>query len=274
MKRKTILAFLLVLLSFSGILAQFSLSTELSYIQDVNSQQRKDLIKDNIANAEKCSNRIIEFEDGNPLASLFLMELAYSYKQIDEEELALFNILKQRVLAPNDSLSLQTEVFFRELCFENELGTTETKALWLLTETENVPQDYNMALIYFLEKSIKLYKKDISSQIIAIGQFLKIKQDYIPIWYNDWEYLTMIKIREKNKKQIIDFNKKGSLPIYKSCQDSKLTTKIYRKSIHYYIKNDKFVRAKELRTEYKQQSLSVWDHIDLLVKNIRIGLRV
>ena len=257
-----------------NIFAQFKLSTELTYIQNVNSQQRKDLIKDNIANAEKCADKIIEFEDRSPIASLFLMELAYSYKQIDEEELALFSLLKQRILAPNDSLSFQSEVFFRELCFENDLGTTETKSLWLVTETENVPGDFNTAMIYLLEKSIQLYKKEISDQIIATGQFLKVKQESIPVWYDDWEFLTMINIKEKHKKQIIEFDKKGNLPIYKSCQDPKLKTKIYRKAIHYYIKNGKFVRAKELRTEYRQQSLSIWDHIDLLFKNIRIGLRV
>jgi len=273
MNRKVISSILSVFLTIN-VFAQFSLGTELTYIQNINSQQRKDLIKDNIVNAEQCADRIIEFEDRGPLASLFLMELAYSYKQIGEEELALFNMLKQRILAPNDSLSPQSEVFFTEICFENDLGTLETKALRLTTEDGNIPNNYNQALILLLEKSIQLYKKELNPSISTTGQFLKLKQDFIPNWYNDWEYLTMIRMKEKHKKQIIDFDKKGDLPIYKSCQDAKLKTRIYRKSIHYYIKHNKFVRAKELRTEYRQQSLSIWDHIDLLFKNIRIGLRV
>jgi hypothetical protein len=73
---------LLVSFLFSSfIYAQFSVSTELKYLELINTQNRTDLIKDNLKNAEFASDSIIYKGEQSSTNSQFYYQLAMTNHQ-------------------------------------------------------------------------------------------------------------------------------------------------------------------------------------------------
>lgn len=244
---------LIAFLFLPGIMiGQFNLFTELGYIQHINNQGRKDLIKDNIDNAEKKCDELLLSPQTNKYASFFYAELGVSYFLIKDYEKAMFSILRQRILVPNDSVSNQIYTMYVEVAYRLKMETIEIDKLWSSTISDKIPAQYYQRLQFLLKKSIELYEKQLRSPILKIGEGFKYISKDIPLWYNDWEFLTLIKIGEKDKKEIIDFSKTNNVPVYQSCSDTGLRKKIYRKSVKYYLKAHNFSRVAELREECKE----------------------
>jgi hypothetical protein len=246
-----ILTFVLLMISVN-LEAQFSVKTQLVYLKQINHQGRKDLIKDNLQNADKCAEDIISGNDTTQEAGLFFAELSYSYFLIKQPEKSIYNLLCQRILTPDSILSSQSKPFFFEVCYQNGLSTNSATSLWKNTLPANIPESYNSRLELLLLKSIGLFKKELVNSIQIAGNTLMHNNYLVPAWYSDWEFLTMTGMKEKYKEHILDFNKSGHLPIYQSCTNTKLTAKIYRKAICYYRKQKSCTRARELKDEFKK----------------------
>jgi len=250
-KMYLIVTFVLLMISVN-LEAQFSVKTQLVYLKEINHQGRKDLIKDNLQNADKCAEDIINGNDTTQEAGLFFAELSYSYFLIKQPEKSIYNLLCQRILTPDSILSSQSKPFFFEVCYRNGLSTNTAASLWKNTLPAKIPESYNGRLELLLLKSIELFKKELVSSIQIAGNTLMYNNYVVPAWYTDWEFLTMTGIKEKYKKQILDFNKSSQLPIYQSCTNYKLTAKIYRKAICYYRKHKSCTKARELKDEFKK----------------------
>ncbi len=246
-----VLSFVLLMMSLS-LEAQFSAKTELIYLKQINRQGRKDLIRDNLQNADKCAENIINGNDSTQEAGLFFTELSYSYFLIKQPEKSIYNLLCQRILTPDSILSNQSKSFFFEVCYRNRLSTGTATSLWEKTLPAKIPESYQGRLTVLLSESIKLFKKELISNIQIAGNALRYNFDISPPWYTDWEFLTMTGVKEKHKKQILDFNKTSPLPVYQSCTSYKLATKVYRKAICYYRKNNSWGKAGELKDEFNR----------------------
>ena len=250
---------------------QFSTKTEYKYLKLINSQQNKSLIKDNMRNVAVVVNRVITTENDN-YSAYFFNELAYSYNIIGQKELAFFYILVQRSLFPNDSLSAFQENKFWELAYALNLDKNVTKTYWNKTISQKIPQNYTDRIILLLELSTELHFKKLTQTNYKIGLILRTKNAKLPVWYQHWEFLTIIGVNEKQKGQIIHPGKYNYQPIFNQIEGNN-KIKVYRKAIKHYIKADAKVHVKELIVDYQAQDLSIVEKLDLIILKVRLGLK-
>ncbi len=249
--------------------SQFSVNTELKYLQIVNNQENKDLIADNLPNAEFLADSLILLKDNSFLKSQFFIELSKSYYLLKKYDLSLFSLLRQRCLFPNKIIQKQSENLFTEAIYSNNLSDSLTKIILTRTSFQNIPQDFKQQFNLLLEISTIINTKEISYPIYKIGLVYRGFESNIPLWYQHWEYLTIIKLKPKNIKQVMLYAKTKE-PIYKQTQNKKLKYKIYRKSIKHYRKHDSYKTAYDLLTEYKTYNLNSFLKIDAIYKSIHL----
>jgi hypothetical protein len=271
MKSISLILALFFCISSLNVLAQFKLRTEYDYLKLINNQQYQPLIKDNLKNLEPVVNRIIDAET-DQYSAYFFSELVNSYNIIGQEEIAFFYILVQRSLFPNDSLSLFQENNFLELAYSINLGKNTTSTYWERTLRQNLPPNYTDRIILLLELSTELHLKKLTDLNYKIGLILRNKNSQIPAWYQHWEFLTIIGVKEKQKSQLIKPKKYPYQPIFNQIE-GRNKTKVYRKAIKHYIKADAKVYAKELIADYQAQNLSIIEKFDLMIKKAKLGLK-
>ncbi len=259
----TLFLSLFYLTSFS----QFKAKTEYDYLKLINGQQNQALIKDNLKNLDDVVNRLIASENER-YSAYFFNELANSYHIIGQEELAFFYLLVQRSLFPNDSLSAFQENNFLELVFSLNLEKDATKTYWNKTLRQKIPQSYTDRIILFLELSTELHSKILTEHIYSIGLILRSKNVQIPTWYQHWEFLTIIGVKEKHKQEIIHPDKYPYQAIFKKIK-GEYKKKVYRKAIKHYSKANAKVYVKELIIDYQAQDLSIAEKFDLIIKKAK-----
>ncbi|MBN2756083.1 MAG: hypothetical protein JXR51_02825 [Bacteroidales bacterium] len=267
MKISRFTAVLFFIIISNSIFAQFSAKTEYSYLKLINSQNRKDLIIDNLKSAEYSSQIFIK-ESKNSFNSLFFSELSKSYYLAEEYDLAFYYSVLQRCLFPNDSISIKEKECFFERAFSSNLDKNLAEEYFNKTEKNKLPDLYSDRIILALELSCKLNSKKLTENIYKLGLHLKSENVKIPAWYKNWEFLTIIGLKEKHKNQIIDFKSVYDENIFTQI-NGKIKIKVYNKAIKHYIKHKAYNRANELLNEYKKEKLGL-KRFGVLSKNIRI----
>jgi hypothetical protein len=272
---KNIFVLLLGLFFVSNLMAQFSLETELQYLQHINPQNRVDLIKNNLPNAEGMVEQILQ----NPTpfsqksASIFITELAYSYLLTDKPEAALHRLLLQRCLFPFDSLDAYSHGLFEEVCLRSGLGFDQVQPLW---KNSSAVQEFNFdqQLLLSIKLTVSLYLKEMEPYILQSAQVFKSRNNMSPLWLDEWLYFSKIRIREKQKVLLIDLEKNyaGKVDI-STIESDKLRKKAYRKSIRYYLKSNSFHGAGELIGSYEIENQNVLESFDLCFKKFRLLVR-
>ncbi len=253
------------------VAGQFTTKTEYLYLKLINSQQNRSLIKDNLKNATPVAYGLIDSET-DAYSSYFYNDLANSYKIIEQKEYAFFYYLAQRCLFPNDSLSNVQINNFKELAYSINLDQNDLKKYWDRTMSQSIPTNFTDRIILLLELSTELHFKQLTQTIYNIGLILRNKSDKIPIWYQHWEFLTIIGANEKLKDKIIHPGENYSQPIF-NVIEGKNINKVYKKAIKHYIKSDAKAYARELIVDYKAQDLSLFEKIDLVLKKVRLALK-
>ncbi len=271
--RKLYSIFLTVYFGLNLAQAQFSISTETAYLQHINAQNRKDLIADNIKNAEQFLVQVFQSPNEFPTqqSAQLLMALSYSYFLTDQPEQAIQRLLVQRCMFPSDSISEMSKSYFFELYFRNGFSLSDAQTTW--ENSQKTPADYSNRIWLAVELSTKLNKKANRPYILQLGQIARNQKAAVPYWYNQWEYLTRIKIPERKLKLAIDTQAR-SISEYQISDEknAKFKLKVYRKSIHYYLRTDSKVRAKELFNEYKPQAQNFTENIKQVYFKMRIIL--
>lgn len=248
--------------------SQFNTKAEYEYLKLINFQQHKALIKDNLKNSEKVAIRLIN--SGNePYSAYFFNELATSYTIIGQKELAFFYLLVQRTLFPNDSLSSFHKNTFWELALSLNLDENTLTTYWNKTLSENIPENYVNRITLLLECLTELHFKELTQNIFNIGIILRSKNAEIPTWYQLWEFLTIIGVKEKYKEQIVHPAVYPDLPFFELIKDE-YKKKVYRKAIKHYSKAKAKAYAQKLITEYQAQNLSFFEKFDLILKKIAL----
>lgn len=265
---------LLLILFFTGSFAQFSVSTETKYLQLINNQNRKDLIEDNLFNAEFASDSIIIKQKQSYENSMFFYQLAVSYFKTKNHELAMFTLLRQRCLFPDKNISITEKNLFFETAYRNNLSNEQAQYLWQQSSTEEKIIDFNNRLLLCLNLSTSLYKRKLTKYIYKLGLIYRSFEKNIPVWYQHWEFLSIINIKEKNKKQIMPLIADNKETVLKSLENNKLRYKVYRKTINHYRKINGFVMADKYLSEYrKEKELPLILKIDAMFKKFRIGIK-
>jgi len=258
--------------------SQFSITTEIAYLNHINAQNRSDLIKNNIPNAELAWQGILKdtfYYQHETSAAVFLFELSNSYGKIKEPALALHRLLIQRCLYPNDSIEKLSKYIFLEFCFQNEFNQAFAEYLWEKSRKDKLASDYQQNLVLLMVLSTQMHLKKIRPYILQLGNQMRFMDMDIPAWYNDWEYLVMIGLREKQLKPIINYDKSltGGLEIGK-IKNEKIKMKVYRKSLKHYIRTHSYVHAHDLAIAYQKENQNWFESLDLGIKKLRISLHL
>lgn len=273
--KKILFSTLLIILSFQ-VKAQFSLQTEIAYLQHINSQERADLVEDNLINAEgkleEVLNNLSDYSQFD--IALFLIELSRSYQIASQAEIALHRILMQRCLFPVDSLNKYTQPYFEEISLMSNLNLSDASNLWQSSSEKFLSHDFNIDLLYFIKISTELHLKKIQPYILQTNQLLRARHVDAPLWLDEWVLFTKIKLKERHKKLLIDYEKDEVAAIDLSkIKDVRLRKKVYRKSIKYYLRTNSFSYAKEVVETYKKEEQNVFESLDLCIKKLRISLK-
>jgi len=277
LKFKILPLFVVLLITQIGAQAQFSITTEIAYLNHINAQNRRDLIENNIPNAELAWQGILKdtfyFKQGQK-AAVFLYELSSSYDMIGRPALALHRLLVQRCLYSNDSISELSKNRFGELCYQNEFNQSFAEYLWMKSSKESLSSDVQQNLLLLTSLSTQMHLKELRPYILQLGNQMRLMDMDIPAWYNDWEYLVMIRLKEKHIKPIINYDnvEEGELEIAK-IKSEKIKMKVFRKSIKHYIRNNSFKHAHDLVIAYQKENQNWFESLDLEMKKLRIWLR-
>ncbi len=262
---------LFVILLPNILQAQYSTKTEFDYLKLINQQGNKKLINDNIKNAVIKANTIIlnTTESAN---AFYFNELAKSCALAEKPAEAIYFQLVQRVFYPNDSLSNSAKSIFIENGLKHNLTREKINYFWKNTKVINLPKNKLKISAKLLKLAILLYDKSVDLHIKNLGLQLK-KQNYpLGQWYKDWAFLTEIKVKEKNKKQMLTLNKASDTSILLRL-DGKLQRKAYTRAIRYYTKTNALTEAKTLLKEYKHLKLPFFKRFAVPYKKIRILLK-
>ncbi len=269
---KNLYIIILVFISIR-LFSQFSVSTELKYLMIINKQADVELVYDNILNAELASDSLIILGNNTELSAQFFNELATSYFITKKYSLSLFSLLRQRCLFPNKKIEQQQKDFLLETAYRCNLSDSVSQLLVNKSSFNNKKANYSSKLILLLELSTKIHKKELNNYIYRIGLTLRQQQQDIPIWYQHWEFLTLVNLKEKKKAQALKYGT-NSKPIYSQITNNKLKYKVYRKTIKHYIKTNSFRQAHKILDEYNTCKLPVFLKFDSFVKGLRIWVRI
>jgi len=255
---------------YLNISSQFSIKTEYFYLKLINEQQKKVLIEDNLKNTEQTVSKLTANIDiPNNYSALFLTELVNSYSFLENNELAFFYNLYQRCLLPNDSLAKYQENSFRELAYSINLNDSLSSFFWKNTKRNNIPKNINDRITLLLKLSTTLYIDKLTVPIYKLGMQLRKNNIVPPIWYQNWEYLTIIGFKEKKKAKLISTSLNKSI---NQQVKGKNKYKIYTKAIRHYTKNNSLKHAEELIYQYKKEDISFFRKFGIIFKKTRIKI--
>jgi len=261
---------LLLLLGIPFVLtAQFKIETEYNYLKLINTQHNKTLIKSNVINAEIAANHFY-MNDNSQLTALFYNELANSFSLTGAPEKALFYQMVQRVLFANDSVNNASKAIFKSNTFLSGLKKSASVAL-ANRLTHKLPKTKDKQMLLVLKLAIKLNMNEQIPEIKTLANRLKLNEYKMPSWYKDWEFLTLINIKEKHMLELLSFNNENGALLARLSGKNKI--RVYNKTIKHYIKKNGLVRAKELLNEYKSLKLTFLKRLGVSSKKTRICIK-
>jgi len=262
-------------LFLSGVLAQFSDTTELAYLQIVNKSGNIDLIKDNIANAENVAFYYIAegYDKQNQIQSLFFKELAESCYLSSKFVDGFFYILVQRFLFPNERIQKSSKLLLYELSYACGMSENDVNALYNKTLFHKDISFENY--VDLAETLILMFDKKADKKIRFLLKIIYDKFGKLSYKLQHWLFLKTIGIKEKVIKKVWQDINDVPKEIYRHENlRKKYRLKFYRKSIKHYIKIGAFVKAKELLKEYKNQKPLFFCYSKIIFYELRCVFRV
>ena len=202
-----------------------------------------------------------------------MIALSKSYFILKKYDLALLSLYKQRILFPDDSLSVENKQMFFELTYRNNFSDSISNLLWQETAKSHLPKTYNQRLHLLIKKAVDIHAKKLVPYIFNLAHLYERFAINKPICLKHWEFLSLIKVREKNKKQILSYIDNKRKPIYQLVTNRRLKYKIYRKAIKHYIRTNAIKKSKALIKEYQLNDLSIILNGDLVFKKLRVAIK-
>lgn len=262
---------MLVFGGFSAVLAQFSLSTELQYLQIINLQDDKFLHTNNFHNAEFLADSLIELGQQDEKTAVFFVELAKSYAKVNQYDFALFSLLRQRCLFPSENVSNSSKNLFNDIAYKAGEGLESTKQLWQKSSPNALSSDYWKRMETLIELSVEVETKRLYPEIRFLMKTLEKSKNQNFEWMNNWKLLATFSMKPKNIAQIMEDLHTAS-SVYELSSNTRIQNKIYRKAIKYYKKEKAYMVSKELLRKYRKNSLNLFLAIDASIKSLRLAL--
>ncbi len=265
------LKYILLLLMPLQLFAQFDVVTEYRFLKLINKQHNIGLIKSNTTNAEIAASHFYLSKEKKK-NSLFFDALANSFSISKTPDKAVFYALVQRILFPNDSIANKSKFMFQNNALSTGLSTEKMNTFWNSTVTEKQPKSREEQMLLVISLAVKLHSKNLKTPIKTLGAQLEQQHFVMPTWYNDWKFLTQIKIREKRIKKLFYFENTAKSSLFE-CLKGKDKRYVYTKAIRYYTKSRALPKAKTLIKAYKALKLPFYKRMAIPYKKLRIFIK-
>lgn len=263
MVAKKIIIFFVVSCFIGTALSQMSTQTEYEYLLHINKQKNKALIKQNLFQAQIKVLEILKRPIKSNVNSYFIAELANSYFFLREYDKSFLYYTLQRTLFHNDSIEKQS-AFSYEISAQ-KMGKTMTDIGELqIVYKEAATMNYNDKLLKWLEININIFSISNTELLQQYSTYVspKIK---LPAWLQHWQWLTVIKLSEKDKVKVL--SKPLTHDLLWEQVESRMAKKILFKTFRYYLSNNSKEDAKKIQSVLQNTHRSVlcWFRCNILI---------
>ncbi len=203
MKTKVTLILLLFLLLSLPLFSQIDYKAELAYLETVNSQNDKFLIKDNLRNAEIVADSLIWGNDSGIDEHEFFALLSRSYFIIGDYTMAIISALRAQLLFPAKDERLYDMVLYS--LKKTDLSDPDVEVITAVVKSgEKMKED--KAKLELLKYMILLENKSVTKFIENYSYNLRNTTLGLPLWVYQWDAMTLSGIKISRKKQALDFS--------------------------------------------------------------------
>lgn len=239
--------YILTFFLFAIKLSSQNIDTEIKYLINAN-RQNKELISDNLRNAEICALKIIQNPDSfKNKGNTFFEELAKSYYLTKNYEFVLLTYFRQRCFYPKKNDSYSKEMFFNSAELIKNKDYKLYEELFENTSYKNIPNSYEMRFELFLKACFKSgFKNADKFENIYSDLYKKnILEEKTPYWIKQHDFYSKIKIKPKYRKKLYSFLTEGNTLFISKSLTKRQKHKICNKALKYYIHSKNKVKVKE-----------------------------
>ncbi len=241
---------------FFNSFSQRNLRTEYDYLVILNNQNNKELTKGNFYNAEIIADNIAFMKSRNDYAAPFLIELAKNYFSVEEFEMAAFTVLRQQYLCPNIKINNVAEKILTESCYRLNKSKEEISKIFDPTSVRISTQSFDKRLKFLLKSTIILNQKELNTIGLKYLGYYKISSKNLTYWQKQWEFFTLINVKNSKRLDLIKFDTKTNKKLYETLDDADKKY-VLLKAEKYCRKNKAKKQAKYYKQEYKNLNLNL-----------------
>jgi len=264
MKRIVGILIFLAVSSF-GLFAQFSDTTELAFIQRINSRGEVSLIEVNLPNADELSDAMIMSEGNGKIKTLYLYETAVSHYKVGQYAKALYYLLADRLFFPSSVTEGCKGLFFNS-AFALNLDSASVERLWQDKPASTLKENYDK-LFY---AAAGVYSKELVPVLKRLVLFRASKYGSVPYKMQHWLFLADIHLKQRQLRKFYDKVSDTAVPVYlQNDVPVKFRKKIARKAIKFYVKRGAYRAACSISKHYKEMGLNPVQALGLIMKKIR-----
>ena len=252
---KTLILLIVSFLSLSAS-AQFSVKVETSYLKTINKSTDKMLHRQNFHNAELvCDSLFLKAE--NPLSAEFLVELGQSYAMAHNWNMAIFSIIRQRALFPNDSLESKGLDILNKAALHLNFTDEEIKMITARTTKEKYA-GHQAGWHNLITNGFYLITKKLDDALLHSYELYQMKYPKDKNMVLE-EIKTIIEINIPSKKRMKMINREAENSKDWIKNLSKKQKQVFlRKEVKYYKKNKAKRQARISLKEYKAEGMNLW----------------
>ena len=240
---------------FFNSFSQQSLFAEYDYLRILNTQNNKELTKGNFYNAELVAEKLVVLKSENSFASHYFLELAKNYFLVENFEMAAFTILRQQYLFPNEEINISAEKVLQESCYRLNKSKEEISKIFDPTSVRISTLEFDKRLKFLLKSTILLNQKELNTIGLKYLGYYKISSKNLTYWQKQWEFFTLINVKNSKRLDLIKFDTKTNKKLYETLSDADKKYVLLKAEKHYR-KDKARNQAKYYNQEYKSLNLS------------------
>jgi len=207
--------FIISFFALTGSVNAQNLKVEYQYLYLINKQNKLDIIKDNLRNAELVAYQIIAKPDAfQEYGNVFFTELAESYLKTEDYHKLMFTLIRKYCFFSDTSVNKSTEHL---LILINDLNNRQDYIKQIIKQLNKCSQikEYDKKLLNLIRFSLseKLWKAD-----ELIREYIKLYENIcletLPDWLIQYNFYTQIGIESKDKYDLISFMQSSNTPFH------------------------------------------------------------
>jgi len=252
------LIYLFILLLFVFKLSSQNIKTEIRYLKIIN-QQNKELVRDNLRNAEICAYKLIQTPDSfKTLGATFYKELAKSYFITENYEFVILTYLRQRCFFPEKKDGEVAKYYNNAVEKTKRSDNKLLTDMYKNTESKKIPKSYDKQFQLFLKYIYQFSFKNACNFEIFYSDLYRNnnKKNNVPYWVKQHNFYTKIGVKSEKRKELYLFSKVGNkffIPDFLSKKQKKL---VCNKALKYYLHSKNKTKVKEYIKFCKERDIS------------------